>query len=91
MSIAAALLTMIPEAVRLAIDIASEIAKARGIALDTKAWDMLGPEIEDLVTKAVSGDDISHDDLMQTLPDHLAMRVLQIQKRTERIAQGLPV
>lgn len=90
MSIAAALITLIPEAVRLTMDIATAVAKSRGIQLDTEEWNLLGPEIQDLVTLAVSGDDITHDKLMEILPNTLAMRVLQLQKRSERLAAGLP-
>jgi len=90
MSIAAALITLIPEAVRLTMDIATAVAKSRGIQLDTEEWNLLGPEIQDLVTLAVSGDDITHDKLMEMLPNTLAMRVLQLQKRSERLAAGLP-
>lgn len=92
MSVGAALVALIPEAVRLGMDIAEAIAEHRGIKLGTDEWKALGPEVQALVEKAVSGEDISHEELMQHLPSgDLPLRVLQLQKKAERIAQDLPV
>lgn len=84
---------IIPELVSLTVDVTRIILDrvAPDVDLDDDAWDQLGPKIRDLVTMAVSGQDISHEDLAQYIPSELRMRMLQTQKRIERIAAGLPV
>jgi hypothetical protein len=84
---------IIPEIVGLAVTITRTVLNATGqdVTIDEDAWRALGPKIETLVAKAISGEDISHDELMQYIPDDLRMRMLQTAKRVERINAGLPV
>jgi len=84
---------IIPEIVGLAVTITRTVLNATGqdVTIDEDAWNALGPKVESLVTKALAGEDISHDELMQYIPDDLRMRMLQSRKRIERIDAGLPV
>jgi len=61
--------------------------------VDADRWNELGPEIQSLIEKTISGEDFSHSELMQYIPDkgELELRALQLKKKAERIEKGLPV
>jgi hypothetical protein len=49
------------------------------------------PEIIDLASRAVAGEDISHHELMDRLPGDLKITVLAKAKMAQREAAGLPL
>ena len=82
---------LIPELVGLGVEITQAVLEHTGHDIDADTWKELGPKVEALVVKAMSGEDISHEELLKYIPDTLQMRLLQLAKKAKRIEQGLPI
>jgi len=77
--------------VGLGVEIAQAILESKSVDIDKPTWEGLGDSVQSLIERAIDGEDISHDELMELLPSELKMRVLQETKKLARLAQGLPV
>jgi len=82
-----ALAGLIPEIINITVDIIHEVHGK----VDDARWKALGPEIEALVKKALSGEDFSHEEVLKYVPKEFELRLLQLRKKKERIEAGLPV
>ena len=83
---------LIGELIGVAIDVTRVIIEAKtGHSIDAESWKELGPQVQELVMKALADGEFTDEELRKFIPQDIEMRALQLQKKKERIEAGLPV